>query len=400
LILTAVYIVFVCCAVFLGLVAAYILLITMAAFLYRKPAMADDPLPRIAVFVPAHNEEMQIAETVRVILGSDYPAGHRDVIVISDNSTDDTAARARDAGAVVFERRDPVNPGKGQAMDWLLHSQRELLSTYDIFAVVDADTSVAPDFLREMAVMMRRDGVDVVQGAHGVSNPSVNWRTALTTAGFAMVNHLRPMGRTALGCSTELNGNGMAFRARLLLDRGWTAHSVVEDIEMSLQLLLDGTMVRFNPDAKVWAEMAASRQQAGPQRRRWEGGRFEIMRMFLPRLIGRFFGTGRVRYLDAFMGLLIPPLSLLVLLQLACLFVAAMLFPAWLPAVLACMGITALHVFAALFVVRAPAKVWLYLAAAPAFLLWKLPIYGGLLMRPRQKQWVRTERNAEAQAKK
>jgi hypothetical protein len=100
------------------------------------------------------------------------------------------------------------------------------------------------------------------------------------------------------------------------------------------------------------------------------------------------------------MGLLIPPLSLLVLLQLACLFVAAMLFPAWLPAVLACMGITALHVFAALFVVRAPAKVWLYLAAAPAFLLWKLPIYGGLLMRPRQKQWVRTERNAEAQAKK
>ena len=393
------YALFVCLASYIVVVAAYLILITVASRFYRKAVPASPSPLRLAVFVPAHNEEMQIQDTVRTLLASEYPPDRRDILVISDNSADATATKARDAGAIVFERVDPVNPGKGQAIDWLLKSQHDLLSVYDVFVVVDADTAVESDFLREISDLMQVPGVDVVQGSHGVSNPNANWRTALTTAGFSMINYLRPMGRNALGCSTELNGNGMAFQSHVLLDRGWTAHSVVEDIEMALQLLLDGVMVRFNPNAKVWAEMATTRKQASPQRRRWEGGRFQIMRTYLPRLLLTFLTTGRLRYLDAFLNLLIPPLSLLVLIQLAGLIAAVVGFPAWLPAIGLSMIVTALHVFTALYAVRAPVQVWLYLAAAPIFLMWKMPIYVGLLLRPRQKQWVRTERNAEVRAK-
>lgn len=390
---------FACLAVYIVILAAYLLLITMAAAFYRLATPADAQPLRVAILVPAHNEEMQIQETVTTLLASAYPVERRDVFVISDNSSDATAVRAREAGATVFERVDPVNPGKGQAIDWLLTSEAECLRRYDVLAVVDADTAVDADFLEQISNTLQVPGVRVAQGSHGVSNPEANWRTAITTAGFSMINHLRPMGRNALGCSTELNGNGMAFESRLLVERGWTAHSVVEDIEMALQLLLDGVMVRFNPKARVWAEMATSRTQAAPQRRRWEGGRFQIMRMYLPRLLLKFVTTARIRYLDAFLNLLVPPLSLLVLIQLAGVAFALAWLPQWLPLMVLCLGVTALHVFVSLAAVRAPAKVWLYLLAAPLFLLWKLPIYAGLIVRPRQNQWVRTERNAEARAK-
>jgi 1,2-diacylglycerol 3-beta-glucosyltransferase len=398
--ITALYIVFAGVAIYCLVIAAYLLLITIAAFIYLKPTAAVEATPRIAVLVPAHNEELQIDQTVRALRTLDYPRSLFDVMVISDNSSDHTADFARKAGGLVFERHDPQHPGKGQAIDWLLKTHVELLRNYEILVVVDADTRVSATFLHEMAAMLAVPGIDVVQGAHGVSNPSVNWRTALTTAGFAMINQLRPMGRNALGCTTELNGNGMAFRAQLLLDHGWTAHSVVEDIEMAVQLLLKGHMVSINPDAHVWAEMATTRHQATPQRRRWEGGRFQIMAMYLPRLFQRFMTTGNVRHLDAFLNLLIPPLTLLVFAQLACLALAMLLFHAWIPWLAACLAITAIHVLAGLYIIRAPAKVWLYLAAAPIFLLWKVLIYAGLLVRPRQTQWVRTERNAEIRAKK
>lgn len=383
---------------YIALVAAYLLVITLAAWFYRRPARSAAEPAYIAVLVPAHNEETHIVATVAALHASAYPEDRRDVIVLSDNSSDATAAQARVAGARVFERVDPDNPGKGQAIDWILATHRDRLAVYDALAVVDADTIVDGLFLQGISDALNEPTVQVVQGAHGISNPTANWRTALTTAGFAMINHLRPMGRNALGCSTELNGNGMAFRTELLLKRGWTAHSVVEDIEMALQLLMDGVMVRFSSDAKVMAEMATSRRQAGPQRKRWEGGRFEIMRMYLPRLLLRFVSTGRLRFLDAFLNLLVPPLSLLVLIQLGALVVGALWFPLWLPVLGASVFITAVHVFAALIAVRAPIQVWGYLVAAPMFLAWKVPIYAGLMLRPRQRQWVRTERNPDTSA--
>src|SRR5690606_31617806 len=129
-------------AVYLVLVAAYLLIITVAAMFHRTGTASDPAALRLAVLVPAHNEEMQIQETVTTLLASDYPQDCRDVLVISDNSSDATAARAREAGAIVFERVDPVNPGKGQAIDWLLQTEAERLHGYDALLVVDADTAV------------------------------------------------------------------------------------------------------------------------------------------------------------------------------------------------------------------------------------------------------------------
>jgi glycosyltransferase involved in cell wall biosynthesis len=66
---------------------------------------------RVAAIIPALNEEKTIEGVVRVIVSS---KDVNEVIVVSDGSKDETAARARSAGARVIELLDTV--GKGSAM--------------------------------------------------------------------------------------------------------------------------------------------------------------------------------------------------------------------------------------------------------------------------------------------
>ena len=67
---------------------------------------APDRLPRFLVVVPAHNEELLIESCVRSLLGMDYPADHRRVVVVADNCSDRTAELVRGAGGSGLERHD------------------------------------------------------------------------------------------------------------------------------------------------------------------------------------------------------------------------------------------------------------------------------------------------------
>ena len=383
-----------------AVVTAYLMVLTAGAVFFRKREGEASPTLSFAVVVPAHNEALQIRATVEGIRAVRYFPDLYRVVVLADNCDDDTARVAASAGAEVFVRRDPDRRGKGQALDWLLRERKEAYADCDAVAVVDADTRVHPEFLREISRSFAAEGVEVVQGYYGVSNPGDNWRTALLAAALDVFHHLRPAGRNRLGGTAGLKGNGMAFRREVLESRGWPAHSVVEDIEFSLRLLGDGILVHYNPDAMVFAEMAVRGTQAEPQRKRWEGGRFQLLRRFGPSLLSRFFkeagkGGSRARFFDAFMDLLIPPLSLLVLVQCAMIAGSLWMAPSLVPAALLCLAGSVVYVFSGLAMRKAPLEVWFYLLTAPIFVLWKIPLYLRMMASPSNKTWERTRRRSE-----
>jgi cellulose synthase/poly-beta-1,6-N-acetylglucosamine synthase-like glycosyltransferase len=388
---------FAVCALALATLTGYLLLVTAAAFLHRKKAIANAAPLRIALVMPAHNEELQIGACVRRAREVDYPNDRFSIFVIADNCEDLTASVARDAGATAFERCQPDLRGKGQAIDWLLREHAEQLRQFDGIALVDADTQVDSAFLNEISASLTHPEVRVVQGYHGVSNPDAHWRTALTYAGFALVNGLRPAGRSCLGGTSDLKGNGMAFETGLLLEYGWPAHSIVEDIEFSTRLLLDGIVVHFNPDAVVISEMPVTQSQAEPQRRRWESGRLQTVKTFVPSLFRAFLKTLRWRFVDAILELMVPPLSLLVMMQIAVLLLALAVRPAWALFFLCTAAATVFYVVAGLLRVNAPASVWRGLLLTPLFLLWKIPFYLRLVRSAQPSGWERTQRQAEAE---
>lgn len=374
--------------------SAYLLVVTAASFFPRLPRVAGARLS-IAVIIPAHNEAACIASTLESVLECDYPGELFEVWVIADNCDDDTATLARAAGVRVAERTDPTNRGKGQALDWFIRNHAAELAGRDALVFVDADSSVHPGFLSGIAASLAHPKGQAVQARNQVGNPAAHWRTAITAAGFSGVNIVRPLGQSRVAGAVQLKGNGMALDARLALERGWPAHSIVEDMEYGFSLLLDGVRVQFCADAIVESAMPTRQAEATTQRRRWEGGRIALAWTYGPAFARRLLSTGDPVYAWALIEALIPPVSLLALWTAGVLVGAAALW-SWglLVAAAVCVVAQGVYLVAALVHIRAPWRVWLMLPAIPLFVACRIPVYVSLLLR-RQTAWVRTTRSGE-----
>ena len=167
---------------------------------------------RFAVVVPAHNEQDGIAATVENLLAVDYPKELFSVVVVADNCSDETAARAEKAGARVFVRHDDKLRGKGYA---LAHAFERLAAEVDAIVVVDADTVVSPNLLLAFAARIQA-GAKAVQADYAVRNPNAAWRTRLMAIAFGAFHVLRSLARERMGLSAGLRGNGMCFTTALL----------------------------------------------------------------------------------------------------------------------------------------------------------------------------------------
>jgi cellulose synthase/poly-beta-1,6-N-acetylglucosamine synthase-like glycosyltransferase len=227
----------------------------------RPPAPVSAPRTRFEVIVPAHDEELGIAATVENLLAVDYPAELRRVVVVADNCSDTTAARAAAAGATVLERHDTEKRGKGYA---LAHAfERALLEgRVDAVVVVDADTTVTPNLLRAFDARLQA-GALAIQAEYAVANREASWRTRLMHIGFTLFHDVRSRARERLGVSAGLRGNGMAFAVRLLREVPHDAFSVVEDVEYGIRLGRAGHRVHYAGDARVFGEMVSS-ERASP----------------------------------------------------------------------------------------------------------------------------------------
>jgi 1,2-diacylglycerol 3-beta-glucosyltransferase len=378
----------------LALVVGYLLLLTAAALIARRqtPPRQGQPSSRFVIMVPAHNEERLLPQLLESLRGLDYPRELYTVYVVADNSSDGTADLGRAGGAVVHERFNTELLGKGYALEWLLEQIWERGDPHDAVVILDADSLVSPNFLRVMDARLSR-GERVIQAYYAVRDPENARSAGIRAVALTVLHYLRPQGRMVLGGSTGLKGNGMVFAADILRKHRWTA-SLTEDIEYHMTLIRAGERAIFAPDAVVWAEMPDSLKSSQTQNERWERGRMEMIRAYVPGLIGEGLRRRSFLLLDAAIEQLIPPFSVVVGASVLAL-VAAVLLQS--PAAIALAAAIALgqviYIFAGLSMARAPWSVYKALLFAPAFVLWKIVIYMRLLLGIKPRGWVRTARN-------
>lgn len=375
-------------------IGAYLLLLTIAAWFARRttPLRQGPPTNRFVILVPAHNEEQLLPHLLASCQRLDYPRALFSVYVVADNCSDRTVAVARAAGAVVHERFAPEQHGKGHALQWLLERLWASGEPHDAVVIVDADSDLSPNFLRVMDARLAC-GERVVQGYYAVRDPEQAVSTALRAVALIVLHYVRPLGRMVLGGSAGLKGNGMVFAAEVLRAHRWTA-SLTEDIEYHMALILAGERVMFAPDALVKAEMPSSLRAARSQNERWERGRIEMIRRFVPRLLRTALRRRSFLLFDAAVEQLIPPfavLSALTLLTLALALLAG-------HQVALGLGLFALmaqivYVVTGLILTRAPGTVYRALLFTPMFLVWKIWLYLRILLGVKPERWIRTARN-------
>lgn len=140
----------------------YPALLSVLSLLRPRPAAAADPAewPSISVIVPAYNEERAIARTLERLLSADYPADRRQVLVVSDASTDRTDEIVRgyaDRGVELL--RMPRRGGKTAAENEARHHLRG-----EIVVNTDASVQVHRDGLKPLVRACMAPGVGVASG--------------------------------------------------------------------------------------------------------------------------------------------------------------------------------------------------------------------------------------------
>jgi cellulose synthase/poly-beta-1,6-N-acetylglucosamine synthase-like glycosyltransferase len=362
------------------------------------PVLTEPPRTRFDLIVPAHDEELGIAATVESLLGVEYPAELRRVLVVADNCQDATGARARGAGALVLERSDVSRRGKGYALEFAF--ERSLRDGFaDAVVIVDADTIVTPNLLRAFAARFVRGAV-AVQAEYGVANRTTSWRTRLMHIALTLFHGVRSRARERLGVSAGLRGNGMAFASTLLREVPHDAFSVVEDLEYGVRLGLAGHRVEYAGEAQVFGQMVGSEHASRSQRRRWEGGRWVIAREHAPKLLAQGLRRRSLLLLDLAADLLVPPLTYVALAALFGFTAAA----GWIvvghgagwalaPWAVALAGLI-VYVLRGVWMARVGPRAVLDLLWAPVYMTWKIVL--SLRASPsKDREWVRTAREGE-----
>lgn len=378
----------------------YLLFLTL---LSRRPPTRRQShhLPQFVILVPAHNERQGIATTVRSLLGVDYPASRRRVVVVADNCTDRTAEVAGAHGAEVLVRNDPERRGKGYALQFGIESLlgRASGEPWDALVVVDADTDASPNLLRALASRLD-EGAEAIQATYLPRRGGETAVTIVTAVALTAFHLVRSSARERLGLSCGLRGNGMAFSRSLLERVPHTSFSRTEDLEFGVQLGLHGVRVAYAGEAEVRGDMPERQVAVTQQRERWIGGRLAMARRFVPVLLREAVGRPSAMLADLAIDLLVPPLSVLVLLAVAGLGVSAVsaLAAGALTTALAVWGAA----FAALVAHVAHAARLAGRGRALLRVAWSLPGYAIektfitiSSLRRSEERWVRTLRQGE-----
>ncbi|MFL5868875.1 MAG: glycosyltransferase family 2 protein [Thermoleophilaceae bacterium] len=382
--------------------SAYLLgLLAAASAARRRPAPGAGPgeLP-FTVLIPAHDEEGVIGATLDALARIDYPVERYEALVVADNCSDGTADEARARGASVLERRLPDDRGKGRALAWALGrlSRSELRERAVL--ILDADCEPSPNLLRALEARLTR-GADAAQADYVVSNPEESSAAGLRYAGFALVNSVRPLGKSALGLSCGLLGTGMAFGPGLFERVPWGSFSLAEDAEYHAELVSAGHRVEFCPEASVHSPMPTSLEAGETQQSRWEAGRLALARRWTPRLVREGIALRDPVRLHAGLEQLVPPLSLAgPATLLAALLGLAARSRAALTAAAGAALCQAAFVIGGLLLVRAPAAAYRSLLLAPRLALGKLRLYADLIAGRVPSSWVRTERERTTPAQR
>ena len=242
---------------------------------------------KFAVLISARNESAVIQNLLDSIKAQTYSSDLIDVFVTADNCTDNTAEIARSCGAYVYERFNKVNVGKGYALNYMLkHIDAEVgLDNYDAYIVFDADNVLDPHYIEEMNKTFS-DGYDIITSYRNSTNYGDSWISAGYALWFLRESKYLNYSRMLLDTSCAISGTGFLFSNAIAKRlNGWKYYLLTEDIEFTVDHVINDYKIGFCKDAILYDEQPTEFGQSVRQRMRWAKGYFQVFCNYGTRLI-------------------------------------------------------------------------------------------------------------------
>ena len=228
--------------------------------------------PRVALLIPAFNEEKVIERTILAALDSDYP--NLRVIVIDDGSTDGTLEFARNASPLQAAAGSLLvltkpNGGKADALNFAL---QHLAEDETIFVGMDADTVIARDAVSHLVPHFLDERIGAIAGNAKVGN-RVNLWTRWQALEYITSQNFERRALDLLSAVSVVPGAIGAWRVSAVREvGGYHVDTVAEDADLTMSLLERGYKVEYEDLALAFTEAPTTANGLMRQRFRWSFG--------------------------------------------------------------------------------------------------------------------------------
>ena len=260
-------------------VAFYFLILTLLLYFKNKQSIFHSPkMTRaysISVLIPAYNEEKTLIQTIKSVMGVDYP-NLKEVIIINDGSKDNTLEIAKSLMGQYKNLKviNKTNSGKADSLNKAIK-----FCTGELIVVVDADSYLSRNSFKEVVGFFDDPKVGAATGACLVRNTDT-FLEKLQAIEYGVIAFTRKIleyidaiyvipGTLAMYRKTALEGTG-----------GFDPKNMTEDIEMTWHLVHDGWRIRMALGTTVLTEVPNKLKPWYSQRRRWALGGIQCVNKY------------------------------------------------------------------------------------------------------------------------
>lgn len=241
-------------------------------------------LPTVNVYIPAHNEEVVIRQTLEAMRRLHYPKDKIEIIVINDNSSDRTGEiagqYAKHYPYIRVVDTEPPNKGKGKSS-----ALNEALRQTDgeVIVVYDADNTPEKMSVWYLVMGLINDPkAAAVVGKFRVSNAAATWLTRFINIETITFQWMAQAGRWKWFGVTTIPGTNFAIRRSVVESLGgWDVKAMAEDTELTIRVYEQGHHIRFFPKAITWEQEPETLGVWWKQRTRWARGNQYVVLKFL-----------------------------------------------------------------------------------------------------------------------
>ena len=248
--------------------------------------------PKVTIVVPAHNEDVVIAQTAKAILDMNYPHDRVELLLFADNCSDNTYAECLSVQAMpeyagrnltIIDRTG--TGGKAGVLNDALE-----MATGEYICVYDADAMPEKNALYFLVKEVIKDPERHVAsfGRNKTRNANQNFLTRCINQEIVVTQRVHHVGMWHLFKIGRIPGTNFIIQTDFVKSiGGWKNGALTEDTDISFKIMQSGKLIALAYNSEAFQQEPETLKSYYMQRKRWAKGNYEVVLSNFKHLFGR-----------------------------------------------------------------------------------------------------------------
>ena len=248
--------------------------------------------PKVTIVVPAHNEDVVIAQTAKAILDMNYPHDRVELLLFADNCSDNTYAECLSVQALpeyagrnltIIDRTG--TGGKAGVLNDALK-----MATGEYICVYDADAMPEKNALYFLVKEVIKDPERHVAsfGRNKTRNANQNFLTRCINQEIVVTQRVHHVGMWHLFKIGRIPGTNFIIQTDFVKSiGGWKNGALTEDTDISFKIMQSGKLIALAYNSEAFQQEPETLKSYYMQRKRWAKGNYEVVLSNFKHLFGR-----------------------------------------------------------------------------------------------------------------